>query len=55
LGKINDGSWKEHIHDGITDSENYLQDMKRKKITILVWGSYHAASLSIENNFGIGS
>ncbi len=48
LLKINDGLSREQIHDGTTDLENYLLDMKRMLKTILIWCNSHAVSLSIE-------
>ena len=42
------GCREEQTHDGITGSESYLQDMKRRLRTTLVWCNYHAVSLSIE-------
>ncbi len=38
----------EPTHDGITDSERLLQNMKRRLRTTLDWCNYHAVSLSIE-------
>ena len=45
--KINAGLLREQTL-GITELENYLQDMKRKLRTISGWCNYHAVSLYIE-------
>ena len=40
---------REQTYDGITGSERFLQDMKRKLRTTSAWCNYHAVLLFTES------